>query len=175
MPVDELRAEFEPLGICWNGLDGDGQSLTEDWDQTRGREEWLLGEIERATAWLRLCKQIAGPNRKITSYGLKHEAERWAKENGMHGNAGGYVSNGALLMAAHRLGFTITPCQVPRSPNAYLNISQKRPMLMKASWIAARSRPISRSSASSRSFIAPNFCTMPRPIIIFVEFGSRKH
>jgi hypothetical protein len=48
-----------------------------------------------------------------TSYGLKHEAERWL---------GRYISNGALIAAAYLEG-----CLIERDgPNAYLSLSPTR-------------------------------------------------
>jgi len=126
-----LREEFEPVGICHNGLAGFRQSRAQCWDQTVAQEGWedgLRGEIERATAFLEQCGRRKTLNRTCTSYGLKHEAERWAANNGWR-ERGGYVSNGALLMAAHRMGFQIKRCGEAwqGSPNAWLNISQDRP------------------------------------------------
>lgn len=76
-------------------------------------------EIEVCTAWLR---KFADPTprirRKHTSYGLKHAVERWtAREQGTRG----YVSNGAFIEAARRLGYRIEPTS-PGSPNAFFNI-----------------------------------------------------
>jgi hypothetical protein len=64
-------------------------------------------------------------DRHQTSCGLKHEAERWCNAQG-HPN--GYVSNGALLMAAYVLGFKVYhPIKRPDFPNAFVNISRHRP------------------------------------------------
>jgi hypothetical protein len=54
-------------------------------------------EVALCMAWL---EQFATPrktvNPRMGSYGLKHVVERWA---------GNYVSNGAFILAAHRLGY----------------------------------------------------------------------
>ena len=57
-------------------------------------KEHLVQEVERAIEWLKLCEQTEKADRHQTSYGLKHEAERWCRGQG-HPN--GYVSNGACL------------------------------------------------------------------------------
>lgn len=69
-------------------------------------------------AFLRLFR----PTKKGTfsSYWLKHEAERWGGKNGMRS----YVSNGALLLAAFRLGLTVAPHRSP-SPNAQIGLSKR--------------------------------------------------
>ena len=62
-----------------------------------------LGQFERALAFLLLCcGRRKTMNRRVTSYGLKHSAERALR--GLHlGNA--YVSNGAFIVAAIALGY----------------------------------------------------------------------
>ncbi len=54
-------------------------------------------------------------NTRSGSYGLKHEAETFAR---------GYLANGMLIAAALALGFSAWPTD-PDSPNAYFNISLK--------------------------------------------------
>ena len=39
----------------------------------------LAEQVERATEWLKLCGQAKAINRDSTSYGLKHEAQRWCR------------------------------------------------------------------------------------------------
>jgi hypothetical protein len=51
------------------------------------------------------------PNRRFTSYGWKHIAERWA---------GVYVSNGMFLAACYVAGLAVVP--EPDNPNAYINL-----------------------------------------------------
>lgn len=62
------------------------------------------GQIATAAAFL----QLLTPTRTATfrspsSYGLKHDAERWGRVNGMEP----YVSNGALIAAAVALGLPV--------------------------------------------------------------------
>lgn len=52
-----------------------------------------LRQVAAATRWLARCRMVIRPT--VSSYAAKHWAERWA---------GSYVSNGALLVAAHHCG-----------------------------------------------------------------------
>ena len=101
-----LRDEFEPLLISRYGLHRDPAVCKVMWDR-EGDEAHLREEIVRATEWLTTWAKTKGTNRKAgSSYSLKHVAERWHERRRL-GNP--YISNGALLMAAHRLGFTVEP------------------------------------------------------------------
>jgi hypothetical protein len=75
-------------------------------------------EIARSIAWLEEWSDFLKTfNPRIeSSYGLKHSAESWA---------GDYVSNGAFIEAARRLGYQIKPRDFA-SPNATFNMSIKR-------------------------------------------------
>jgi hypothetical protein len=118
---DSLRAKFEPVGLCPNGFTDDAGKRAASWD----RRHDLVQEVERAIEWLKLCEQTEKVDRRQTSYGLKHEAERWCREQEHHPN---YISNGALLMAAYTLGLKVyRPTNRPNFPNAFLNISRHRP------------------------------------------------
>lgn len=61
-------------------------------------------EVETAAAWLNMC---AHPLKTKwywgSSYGLKHAAERWGRDNGMSP----YVSNGAFIKAAILAGYEV--------------------------------------------------------------------
>ncbi|MFG1316168.1 hypothetical protein [Xanthobacter autotrophicus] len=59
-------------------------------------------------------------NRKSSSYGLKHQAERFGDSR----HSRGYVANGMLIAAALTLGFKVQQID-PDSPNAWFNISSK--------------------------------------------------
>ena len=107
---DSLRTKFEPMGLCPNGFTDDAKKRAASWDVyvtkfTPDIKEEFVEQVERATEWLKLCEQTKHLDRRQTSYGIKHEAERWCREQG-HPN-GGYISNGALLMAAYTLGFKV--------------------------------------------------------------------
>lgn len=69
--------------------------------------------IARARAFLQAnCWQTKTIRRKSTyySYTLKHCAERWVRETFARSAEVPYVSNGALIAAAHLEGYTIEPC-----------------------------------------------------------------
>ncbi|RTL62153.1 MAG: hypothetical protein EKK42_32770 [Pseudonocardiaceae bacterium] len=74
-----------------------------------------VDEFIRATEFLSKFGRRKSLNRKRTSYGLKHDAER---------ATGDYVSNGMLIAAALAMGFA-TERTHAGSPNAYFNISSK--------------------------------------------------
>ena len=67
------------------------------------------GQVERATKFLVECTKRSDRKRGY-SYVLKHQAEDYA---------GDYVSNGALIEAALRLGYRVVP-EGWYSPNAYV-------------------------------------------------------
>jgi hypothetical protein len=116
-----LRAEFEPLLLTPFGFCRDAEDCAKHWG---GRnEEHLQDQIERSIAWLRLCGTGEKVERKQTSYGVKHEAERWWRERGA--DYGGYICNGALIMAALRLGMLVE--RIGSTPNACLNLAKHRP------------------------------------------------
>ena len=125
LTVDDLRAQFEPQGLCDNGF-MDPEQCAEFWNSSCERQggRSLLREVDSAEIWLAVCEQTKAINTRSSSYGLKHEAERWCRMRGHEG--GGYICNGALLMAAVRLGFKVQRCSLT-SPNAWLNISRRRP------------------------------------------------
>jgi hypothetical protein len=98
-----LRSEFEPLLISWVGLHRGPARCRAEWDNHG--EAGLAEEIACATEWLSQWPKAKAINCKSDSYGFKHRAEEWHRARGKSC----YVSNGALIMAAHRLGFTIEP------------------------------------------------------------------
>jgi hypothetical protein len=65
--------------------------------------DWNHHEIESAMTFLDLCGHAPKPT--VGSYTLKHMVEDWG------GQCAGcpYVSNGAVIVAAHALGFPIKP------------------------------------------------------------------
>lgn len=70
--------------------------------------------MSAALDFLRNCDRRKTLNRKRSSYGWKHVAERAMGE---------YISNDDFIAAARELGFTVR--MIPGSPNAYINISEK--------------------------------------------------
>ncbi|MEQ0776166.1 hypothetical protein ABLT15_28060 [Paraburkholderia tropica] len=56
-------------------------------------------------------------NKRVTSYSLKHAAERW----GANEHLSSYVANGELILAALLAGFRCE--RIARSPNCFFNIA----------------------------------------------------
>jgi hypothetical protein len=135
-----LREEFEPMLLSPNGFAADAASCAKEWDSFGYRDftseeaiASLRAQVEAASRWLSLCGQRKSINSSGGgSYSLKHQAERWSRSQG----GVPYICNGALLMAAVRLGFKLKrPSDVrPDYPNAWLNISQNRPAVPRHSW-----------------------------------------
>ena len=78
-------------------------------------EPYAVEEFIHACAFLSRFEKRATINKVSSSYGLKHEAERFFE--GQVDNS--YISNGMFIAAAIHLGFRVQR----RGPNAYLNIS----------------------------------------------------
>lgn len=78
-------------------------------------DDRVAEEFVRAAEFLSRFGRRKTINTKRGSYGLKHDAERYA---------GDYVANGTLIAAALALGFAAKPTHWD-SPNAYFNISSK--------------------------------------------------
>ncbi len=94
----------------------------------RGQEQLLaaLDECNRACTFLRHVDRRKSINRKMSSYGLKHEAEAFLRSlTDRPSNA--YVANGAFICAALHLGFEMQRAHLS-SPNVYFNISSKSPV-----------------------------------------------
>lgn len=78
-----------------------------------------IEQFKRAVAFLKTRSKRATISRKQSSYGLKHEVERYFAGQG---ESDKYVSNGMFIAAAVHLGF-----KFERSgPNAYFNIGAYR-------------------------------------------------
>jgi hypothetical protein len=78
-----------------------------------------IEEFIRAAALLSKFGRRKSMNRRRTSYGLKHDAERMS---------GDYVANGMMIAAALAMGFSAERTHAG-SPNAYFNISSKETSL----------------------------------------------
>jgi hypothetical protein len=87
----------------------------------RGRTPPIDREVKTAIAYLSQLTPTKRPT--YSSYYLKHRAENWGKR---HGHCS-YVSNGALIEAAIRLGLTIKPISI----NAHIGVSVRD---VKALW-----------------------------------------
>jgi hypothetical protein len=122
-----LRAEFEFMLLAPSGFCANVDACAESW--ARWSADDLQDQVERSKQRLQLCGTTKGVPRKQTSYGLKHEAERWWKAKGAE--RGGYIANGALLMAALQLDMIVE--HIGSTPNACLNLSQHRPCVWNTS------------------------------------------
>ena len=69
-------------------------------------------EVDKAIRWLKYNKTRESFNRRWTTYGLKHIAEK---------DQDTYIPNGAFICGAIGLGYKVKP--IHNSPNAYINIS----------------------------------------------------
>lgn len=82
-------------------------------------EAHSVEEFARAVAFLETKEQARTMNRRGTSYGYKHQAERFHREQQPAANA--YVANGMFIAAALHLGFTVK--RDGAGPNAFINIA----------------------------------------------------
>ena len=121
--VGRIRETHPDLSL--NGWGGAGWILTrEQLEASRNKMtgDYSLGEFRRAMAFLLLCcgrrKSI---NRKVSSYGLKHSAERVMRDLNV---AQYYVSNGAFITAAIALGYKVE--RIEGTPNCFFDVTVVR-------------------------------------------------
>ena len=93
-----------------------------------------IEEFIRACEFLEQVPRRSTINRDRSSYGLKHEAERFHREQGVDNP---YVANGMFIAAAICLGFKIKQ----NGPNAHLNVSTRRPRLLRNGRMSRRKDP----------------------------------
>jgi hypothetical protein len=78
-------------------------------------------QVEHCEAWiLNFCQPQQSINYHRTSYGLKHSVENW--KSGLPSDRS-YVSNGAFIMAAVRLGYKYVRVQ---GLNAHFNMKIRK-------------------------------------------------
>jgi transcriptional regulator with XRE-family HTH domain len=113
-----LRALSKEPSLSLNGFpyqhDEDPFDAARSEHESRARlfTDDSLAQVATAIAWIDSVKTIKTPT--TGSYGAKHQAERWGRENGY----ASYVANGALLVGA--IYRKIPMKRVARSPNALL-------------------------------------------------------
>lgn len=100
-------------GLSPNGFNGNTPLKILDFD---------LDELNWAFDFALTCGEpIQNINRKHTSYGLKHLAERWAEKRS--DNQFNYISNGSLILAMIAAGFHFI--RYEDSPNVCFNVSER--------------------------------------------------
>lgn len=94
----------------------DDAGIFSKWRTQKRQESPIEAQVQLCIDWIQTYGiRTKTVRKKRGSYGWKHVIER---------KTGLYVSNGAFLEAANRLGFTIKP--LGTGPNALLNITVDR-------------------------------------------------
>jgi len=121
MTRDDIAAVMKKVPLLNDfgiGLFEQGRGLSKEEQDARlqkGREQ-LLDSAESCTricGWLSSRGKIKTINKRHSSYGLKHMAEKEI----------GYVTNGAFITAAIHCGFPYE--LIPGDPNVFFGISEK--------------------------------------------------
>jgi hypothetical protein len=106
---------LRPNGIAYKPEDLRSEKLAD----ARAEMAAQLSEVAAAVRWLRSHRRSATFNKDSTSYGFKHQAERWSKEHG----GPPYISNGSLIAAALGLGMEIR--HIRGTPNVELPLEER--------------------------------------------------
>lgn len=121
--VDETRASHSPRAqqkFTWDRVSQNGLEPNSSWPEDKTIP--IREQVDAARTWirehLRPCKTIRP---RHTSYGYKHDVERWSEENG--GRL--YVANGAFIVAMLEEGYRADRVR-PRCINAFFNARAKR-------------------------------------------------
>jgi hypothetical protein len=107
--IEMAKAAYPKL--CTDGM---GEGMTAETFE-RSRNDFEPANVATAIAYLRQRRTVKHP--RVSSYHLKHLAERWGRENGMQP----YITNGELIVAAIYLGIKIKPA-VFRSLNVAVGV-----------------------------------------------------
>ena len=83
-----------------------------------GNRKWDHQQIETAIAFLKMVGATKQPT--VGSYTLKHMVEDW----GQRFRRSPYVANGAVIVAAHALGFVVKPYG-RGNPNAGIGVGKR--------------------------------------------------
>jgi hypothetical protein len=113
-PISEMRSVMERFpDLTIDGLDGDKRP---DFDARRADllSPVALTTFQTARTWLELVPKRMKPNRRCSSYAVKHVIEKWT---------GQYVDNGSMIAAAVALDIEIARC--PSGINAWLGIGAR--------------------------------------------------
>lgn len=112
----KLHPDLTMNGFRYHGFDRDPFEGAKSEHESRARlfSDDSLAQIATAIQWIDSVKKVK--TCECGSYGAKHLAERWGRENGLDS----YVANGALISAAiHR---KVLLRRTPDSPNAELGL-----------------------------------------------------
>lgn len=96
----------------------------------QNREELLkaLDECNRAASFLKYVQPRKSINKKVgSSYGLKHEVERFCRSVPNVNHSEQYVANGSFICAALHLEFSFQQTDYG-SPNVHFNMSSRSPV-----------------------------------------------
>ena len=117
-----LAHDILPFGFnCTGGLHPYSDDLEAEW---KADKEALVDQVNRAAALLRgvptTKTRRASAN---SSYGLKHRLEQASRFQGAP--YGGYICNGAALVACYLVGIPVWPIDPSINPNGLVGISKK--------------------------------------------------
>ncbi len=117
---EQLLAVAREHDVVPNGLNVEGIDVDEAWTGNCAGSD-LLDQVNRAAALLLLAKRVKTKASGFGSYGLKHKLER--------ASPGGYICNGAAIVACHLLGIKVWKHEEigrrPENPNAIIGVSEK--------------------------------------------------
>jgi hypothetical protein len=121
---DLLKAMDQEPSLTDYGLETPGtrrlstkEERIELFKRDRERLKSRLEEFQACCYWLTLCQQRRTINPRWTSYGLKHEAERYLDT---------YISNGVFIASVIHLGILYKA--FPGNPNVQVALSNKLPV-----------------------------------------------
>ena len=110
---DSYNGEPDLFGLTSGGFNGNSDLNIADFDKE---------QLDWASSFASACGEpIQTINKKHTSNGLKHIAERWAKK--VSCGEINYISNGNLILAMVDAGFRFQ--RDGNSPNVYFNVSER--------------------------------------------------
>jgi hypothetical protein len=125
--IDDARRKF-PM-ICANGIFPFrivGHTDRLSWAKRGHFAPVISHEInaDEVVTAMEFLSQLDGTKTgRVDSYRLKHVAEDWGKRHDL----AGYISNGALIVAALAIELVVEPCGPPwsDSPNVLIGVSEK--------------------------------------------------
>ncbi len=122
-----MNALEEYMANRWNDYNGEDElrglsSLGFKGDAPLNIKNFVLEQLDWAYDFALSCGDpIQSINKRHSSYGLKHLAERRAKR--LSNNEVNYISNGALILAMVDAGFRFV--REGDSPNVCFNVSER--------------------------------------------------